>query len=196
MPRRLNDRGTSLFELRRSDEAFADLIRAIEVDPECADYHWNLALMRLRIGEFDAGWLGREWGRKVAVLGFVDRKFTQPQWLGGPIAGKTILLHSDEGLGDTIQFSRYATMVSQLGARVILEVELPLHGLLTGMEGVALCLPKVDGRRASRVRPALSALEPAARLQDAAGDHTGAARLSAAAAGSARGGMAGAARRA
>jgi tetratricopeptide (TPR) repeat protein len=141
----LNDRGTSLFELRRSEAAFADLIRATEVDPECADYHWNLALMRLRIGEFDAGWLGREWGRKVAVLGFVDRKFAQPQWLGEPIAGKTILLHSDEGLGDTIQFSRYATMVSQLGARVILEVELPLHALLTGMEGVALCLPKTEG---------------------------------------------------
>jgi tetratricopeptide (TPR) repeat protein len=141
----LNDRGTSLFELRRSEEAFADLARAIEIDAECPDYHWNLALMRLRIGEFDLGWLGREWGRKVAVLNFVDRKFTQPQWMGEPIAGKTILLHSDEGLGDTIQFSRYATMVSQLGARVILEVELPLHPLLAGLEGVALCLPKVEG---------------------------------------------------
>ena len=141
----LNDRGTSLFELRRSDQAFADLIRAVEIDPECADYHWNLALMRLRIGEFDAGWLGREWGRKVVSLGFVDRQFKAPQWLGEEIAGKTILLHSDEGLGDTIQYARYATMVARLGARVILEVELPLHGLLTDMEGVALCLPKAEG---------------------------------------------------
>jgi tetratricopeptide (TPR) repeat protein len=140
-----NIRSLSLFELRRCEEAFANMNRAIELEPERADYHWNLALMQLRIGDFDAGWLGREWGPKVASLAFVDRKFTKPQWKGEEIAGKTILLHSDEGLGDTIQFSRYATMVSELGARVILEVELPVHGLLTGMEGVAQCLAKMEG---------------------------------------------------
>ncbi|HEY7842750.1 MAG TPA: tetratricopeptide repeat-containing glycosyltransferase family protein [Bradyrhizobium sp.] len=140
-----NIRSISLFELRRCEDAFASMNRAIEIEPERADYHWNLALMRLRIGDFDAGWVGREWGAKVASLGFVDRKFTRPQWKGGPIAGKTILLHSDEGLGDTIQFSRYAAMVSQLGARVILEVEPSLHGLLTGLEGVAQCLPRIEG---------------------------------------------------
>jgi tetratricopeptide (TPR) repeat protein len=144
-PSALNDRSTSLFALRRVDEAFADLSRAIALDPDCADYHWNRALLRLLIGDFDAGWPAREWGRKCALVGFVDRKFTQPHWFGdGPIEGKTILLHSDEGLGDTIQYSRYAAKVAELGARVILEVEAPLHPLLAGMEGVASCLSKLD----------------------------------------------------
>jgi tetratricopeptide (TPR) repeat protein len=142
----LNDRSTSLFAQRRIEEAFADLDRAIALDPECADYHWNRALFQLLIGNFDEGWQGREWGRKCALVGFVDRKFEQPRWFGElPIAGKTILLHSDEGLGDTIQYSRYAAKVAALGARVILEIELPLHPLLTGVEGVSLCVPKIEG---------------------------------------------------
>jgi Flp pilus assembly protein TadD len=145
-PSALNDRATTLFALRRIDEAFAALDRAIALDPECADYHWNRALFRLLVGNFDEGWQGREWGRKCALVGFVDRKFEQPHWFGDvPIAGRTILLHSDEGLGDSIQYSRYAAMVAKLGARVILEVEAPLHPLLTGMEGVSLCLPKITG---------------------------------------------------
>jgi tetratricopeptide (TPR) repeat protein len=138
----LNDRSTSLLALRRIDEAFAAIDRAIAIDPECADYHWNKALMQLLIGDFE-GWRGREWGRKCVLVNFVDRQFTTPQWFGEePVAGKTILLHSDEGLGDTIQFARYATLVAGRGARVILEVHDPLHALLSGIEGVSLCLPK------------------------------------------------------
>jgi tetratricopeptide (TPR) repeat protein len=142
-PSALNDRSVSLLALRRIEEAFADIDRAVAIDPECPDYHWNYALLRLLFGRFDEGWPGREWGRKCSLLGFVDRKFTKPHWFGDlPIAGKTILLHSDEGLGDTIQYSRYAAMVARLGARVILEVQTPLQQLLAGLEGVSLCLPK------------------------------------------------------
>jgi tetratricopeptide (TPR) repeat protein len=136
-------RGTCLQQLHRFAEASASFDAAIAADPEFADAHWNSALLRLLLGDFEAGWIGREWGRKVATLGFVDRHFTQPLWLGdAPIAGKTILLHSDEGFGDTIQFSRYARLVAQLGARVILEVQDAIHPLLSGLEGVSLCLPK------------------------------------------------------
>jgi tetratricopeptide (TPR) repeat protein len=143
-PQALNDRSTTLFALRRIDDAFADIDHAVALDPECADYHWNRALLHLLLGRFDEGWPAREWGRKCALVGFVDRQFTQPRWFGdAPIAGKTILLHSDEGLGDTIQFCRYAAEVARFGARVILEVEASLHPLLTGIEGVSLCLPKL-----------------------------------------------------
>ena len=142
-PQALNDRSTSLFALRRIDEAFADIDRAVALDPECPDYRWNRALLQLLVGNFDEGWRGREWGRRSALVDFVDRQFGKPHWLGEePIAGKTILLHSDEGLGDTIQYSRYAVMVAKLGARVILEVQAPLQALLAGLEGVSLCLPK------------------------------------------------------
>jgi tetratricopeptide (TPR) repeat protein len=138
-----NHRGTSLSELRRFDEALASFGSAIAIDPEYADAYWNRALLQLLLGDFAAGWGAREWGRKSKAVGFVDRQFTQPMWLGEqPIAGKTILLHSDEGLGDTIQFSRYATMVARLGARVILEVQDAVHPLLAAIEGVLLCLPK------------------------------------------------------
>ena len=142
-PSALNDRCTTLVTLRRLDEAFADIDRAVALDPECPDYHWNRSLFHLMVGQFDAGWPGREWGRKCTLVGFVDRKFEKPHWFGEePVAGKTILLHSDEGLGDSIQYARYAEKVAALGARVILEVEPPLHQLLTGLDGVALCVPK------------------------------------------------------
>src|SRR5690242_2884680 len=142
-PSALNDRFTTLFALRRVEEAFADIDRAIALDPDCVDYPWNRALTRLLLGDLEAGWPAREWGRKSTTLGFVDRKFTQPRWFGEEsIAGKTILLHSDEGLGDTVQYSRYASMAAKLGGRVILEVADVLQPLLTGMEGVALCVPR------------------------------------------------------
>ena len=141
LPQAWSDRCNSLLALRRIDEAFADIDRAIALDPECPDYPWNRSLMQLLLGNFDDGWQGREWGRKSTLVSFVDRKFVQPRWFGTePIAGKTILLHSDEGLGDTIQFSRYVPMVAGLGARVVLDVQAALGPLLAGMEGVSLCL--------------------------------------------------------
>jgi tetratricopeptide (TPR) repeat protein len=138
-----NHRGTSLAELRRFDDALASFSRAIAIAPDYADAYWNRALLQLLLGDFASGWPAREWGRKSQAVGFVDRGFIKPLWRGDePIAGRTILLHSDEGLGDTIQFSRYATMVAKLGARVILEVQDAVHPLLSGIEGVTLCLPK------------------------------------------------------
>ena len=140
-----NDRSTSMLALLRIDEAFGAVDRAIAIDPECSICHWNKALLQLLAGDF-SGWQRREWGRKCDLVDLVDRKFTQPRWLGeAPIAGRTILLHSDEGLGDTIQFVRYAPLVAQRGARVILEVQDALHSLLSGIDGAALCLPKSAG---------------------------------------------------
>ncbi|CCE01649.1 tetratricopeptide repeat protein [Bradyrhizobium sp. STM 3809] len=136
-----NHRGTSLAELHRFDEAFASFDRAIALRPDFADAHWNAALFRLLTGDFARGWAAREWGRKCRAVGFVERSFDVPMWLGdAPLQGRTILLHSDEGLGDTIQFARYATMVAARGARVLLEVDAVLQPLLSGIDGVAQCL--------------------------------------------------------
>jgi tetratricopeptide (TPR) repeat protein len=141
-PNALNHRGTSLQVLHRFDEALASLDRAVAIDPGFADAHWNAALLRLLLGDFAKGWAGREWGRKCRAVGLAERNFEKPLWLGdAPLAGKSILLHSDEGLGDTIQFCRYATLVAEQGARVILEVQDPLQPLLSGVAGVAQCLP-------------------------------------------------------
>jgi len=138
-----NHRASALAELHRFDEALASFDAAIAIDPELSDAHWNCALLRLLLGDFENGWTGRQWGRKCAAVGFVDRQFARPLWRGETgIAGKTVLLHSDEGLGDTIQFARYATLVAAFGARVILEVQDAVHPLLSGIDGIALCLPK------------------------------------------------------
>ncbi len=138
-----NHRGTSLAELHRFEEAFASFERAIALKPDFADAHWNAALFRLLTGDFERGWAAREWGRNCRAVGFVERTFAAPLWLAdAPLAGRTILLHSDEGLGDTIQFCRYATMVAAQGARVLLEVDAVLQPLLAGVAGVERCLAR------------------------------------------------------
>jgi tetratricopeptide (TPR) repeat protein len=129
-----------LAEQHRFDEAFAFYAKslAIEDDPWT---RWNLALFQLLTGDFEAGWAGREARWPANVL--VDRKFTQPLWLGDEsIEGKTILLHADEGLGDVIHFARYVPMVAALGARVILEVPGAIHSLMQGMSGVSHGVPR------------------------------------------------------
>ena len=139
----LNHRGSALAELHRFDEALASFDRSVAFNPDFADAHWNAALVRLLLGDFESGWAAREWGRKCRAVGFAERSFSQPLWLGDtPLKGKTILLHSDEGLGDTIQFSRYAPLLAARGARVILEVDAALNQLLSGTDGVALCVPR------------------------------------------------------
>lgn len=141
----LNNKAFTLGQLQRFDEAFAfyDHIRALRLNDATTD--WNLALLHMLTGNFEAGWAGREsrW-RKTSPPPYP--KFSQPMWLGNePIEGKTLLIHVDEGLGDTIQFTRYVPMVAARGARVILVVERPLYSLLSGLPGVCQCLPFSDG---------------------------------------------------
>jgi tetratricopeptide (TPR) repeat protein len=138
-----NHRGTSLAELHRFEQAFASFDRAVALKPDLADAHWNAALFRLLTGDFARGWAAREWGRQCRAVGFVERAFDAPLWLAdAPLTDKTILLHSDEGLGDTVQFSRYAAVVAAQGARVVLEVDAVLQPLLSGLAGVAHCLAR------------------------------------------------------
>jgi tetratricopeptide (TPR) repeat protein len=141
----LNNRAFLLGQLQRFDEAFAfyDHIRALQLNDATTD--WNLALLQMLAGNFEAGWAGRE-SRWAKASPPPYPKFSRPMWLGHePIEGKTILIHVDEGLGDTIQFARYVPMVAARGARVILVVERPLHSLLYGLPGVSQCLAFADG---------------------------------------------------
>jgi len=139
-PEILNNKALMLSQLQRFDEAFAlfDYIRARQLNDATAD--WNLALLQMLTGNFEAGWAGREsrWRKSDAPP---YPKFSQPMWLGKePIEGKTILVHVDEGAGDTIQFVRYVPMLAERGARVILVVERHLHSLMSGLPGIEQCL--------------------------------------------------------
>jgi tetratricopeptide (TPR) repeat protein len=134
------NRGIALFELKLSEEAMACYEKAIEVMPDFPKAHFMKSLYLLMVGQFDQGWKLYEWRWKNENNGkpeFKNRTFSQPLWLGADdLAGKTILLHAEQGLGDTIQFCRYAKLVKERGARLLLEVPKALLGLLSGLEGV------------------------------------------------------------
>ncbi|WP_027530042.1 tetratricopeptide repeat protein [Bradyrhizobium sp. WSM3983] len=137
----LNNKAVVLLHLQLLDEAFATLHRSLAAAPNDAQTLFYLATLQLLTGDFERGWRAREARWRLPSVGLVDRGFSQALWRGDqPIEGKTILLHSDEGLGDAIQFARYVPMVAALGARVILEVEPPIQQLLGGIKGVADCV--------------------------------------------------------
>ena len=93
--------------------------------------HWTAAFVSLSLGDFARGWREYEWRWHDSAFAGEVRSFAQPLWLGNAdLAGRTILLHAEQGFGDTIQFCRYAPMVRALGARVVLEAPAPLLLLL------------------------------------------------------------------
>ena len=133
-----NNRGLVLHELGRLDTALASYERAISLEPEHADAHWNRSLTLLVSGDFTTGWQEYEWRWRRTEMKGGSPVFSRPLWLGeGDLCGSTILLHAEQGLGDTIQFCRYVQRVAALGAKVVLEVQPPLVPLLGELTGVA-----------------------------------------------------------
>lgn len=133
----LHGRGNTLRQLRRYEEALASYGRALEIKPDDAEVHWNESLCRLLLGDFELGWRKHEWRWKHGPSLAAFRNFAQPLWLGdAPLAGKTVLLHAEHGLGDTLQFCRYAPLVAARGARVVLEVPPALKSLCRTLAGV------------------------------------------------------------
>lgn len=134
------NRALLMQDCSRWDEVLASYNRAISIDPGFADAQYNRSVALLYQGDFENGWRGYEWRWKNAQRLSIGepRNFTQPLWQGkNSIAGKRLLLYSEGGLGDTLQFCRYATMSAALGATVLLEVQAPLLGVLAGLEGVS-----------------------------------------------------------
>jgi tetratricopeptide (TPR) repeat protein len=141
----LSNRGVTLHELKRFDEALASYDRALTLRPDFADGHLNEAVTRLLTGDFDRGWEKNEWRWKSEQLKIGERNFAQPQWTGSnEIRNKTILLHAEQGFGDTIQFCRYVPRVVARAGRVILEVPKPLHALMSTIPGLAQIVSKGD----------------------------------------------------
>jgi hypothetical protein len=130
----------------RWDDALADYDRTIALNPEHADAHFNRSLLHLFCGHLEQGWRDFEWRWKNAArlgIAVAEASFSQPLWLGQEsIAGKRLLLQSEAGLGDTIQFCRYASACAALGATVILEVQPPLVDLLSTLKGVSQVVAK------------------------------------------------------
>jgi tetratricopeptide (TPR) repeat protein len=141
------NRGVLLTALKRMDLAKASYNKAIAVRPNFARAYFNRAVTSLLTGDFENGWIDYEWRWQCEdepdCAG--RRDFRQPLWLGAEsLAGRTILLHGEQGLGDTLQFCRYAKPAANRGARVILEVQRPLAGLLPNLEGVSQIVARGD----------------------------------------------------
>ena len=134
----LNNRGRALQALNRHQEAAESFGKAIALNPDYADAHSNRALSLLTLGDLARGFAEYEWRWKRSGMTDTRRNYRGRLWLGEyPLARKTILLTAEQGLGDSIQFARYAPMLARAGARVLLEVQGELKPLMASLAGVA-----------------------------------------------------------
>ncbi len=124
----------------RYDDAITSYRRAIALNPNHPEAHMFLGATYLVQGDFLKGWPEKEWRWKCSDRPVSPGNFQQPQWDGSPLDGKTILLHGEQGMGDRIQFVRYAPLVAQRGAKVLLQSHPQLLRLFRSLEGPNLTL--------------------------------------------------------
>jgi len=132
-----NNLGSALLaDLGQMDDAVASYRRALKIQPDYAKAHWNLSMSLLAQGHYAEGWQEYEYRWKAGAI--PPRNLVEPLWLGeAELSGKSILLHAEQGFGDTLQFIRYVALVVARGATVYLEVPPPLKSLAARCAGVA-----------------------------------------------------------
>jgi tetratricopeptide (TPR) repeat protein len=130
----LNNRGRVLLDLSTVEAALASFDRALALQPEFPEAHVNRGMALLLAGRLPEGWPEYEW--RVRCKDYPPSALRLPFWDGGQLAGKTILLYAEQGLGDALQFIRYATLVKARGARVYVASPRPLATLLATCPGV------------------------------------------------------------
>jgi Flp pilus assembly protein TadD len=126
--------GNALKAMGRVGDAISCYRRAIELTPNAFDAHKNLALALLLVGDMAAGWDEYDWCQRSPKA--INRGFLQPLWRGEVANGRTILIHAEQGFGDTLQFCRYAQLAASRGLRVIMEVQKPLVRLLRTLPSI------------------------------------------------------------
>ena len=135
--------GVILTDCGRFDEALASYRSAIKLAPQDPDYHWNLAINLLCDGEFREGWDEFEWRLRSPARN-LNRGFPQPQWNGSDLTGKTILLHTEGGFGDALQFIRYLPHVAERGGQIILDCQPELIRFFTPLSGISGIFRRFD----------------------------------------------------
>jgi tetratricopeptide (TPR) repeat protein len=132
-----NDLGNTLRELGRHREALAAFERALALDPGLAHAHFSRAFVLLLLGDYAAGWKEYDWRWRLPAFNAPALRFAQPMWDGRPRPAGTVLLHAEQGLGDTLQFARYAPLVAGRCGTVVLESQPELAPLMHGVAGVS-----------------------------------------------------------
>ncbi len=133
----VNNLAALLKETGRLIEAIGWFRAATRLQPDHPDIHGNLGAALLRIGAYEEGWREHEWRLHPAALNSATRNWPGRPWRGEPLEGRSILLHGEQGLGDMVQFARYATPVAAAGGKVVLAVAPELAELLATVAGVA-----------------------------------------------------------
>ena len=167
-------RAVSLAELGRFDEAGAAFEQAVALDPGDARTQFDYGHLLLHRGDFERGWAAHEFRLRLPNFAFGDR--ATPRWQGEDIAGKRLLVHAEQGLGDAIQMLRYLGRVAETGATV--GAGDPGAAAAAGGPELSRHRDPRHGRRPRRLRLPGVADEPAACLRDAARDDPGDGALS------------------
>lgn len=131
----LHNLGNALGELGEMDEALALLSKALALYPGSAEAHYNLGINLLRCGDYANGFAQYEWRWQADGFPGVARHVEIADWNGRPFKGKRLLVHAEQGLGDTIQFTKLLPLVKSLGGEVILQVPDKLVALLSDVPG-------------------------------------------------------------
>jgi tetratricopeptide (TPR) repeat protein len=139
-PESYTNLGCALAALNQLDEALRCFQKALSLKPDDASAHWNRSYLLLLRGEFEQGWQEFDWRR--ALPSFGKRQFSEAAWDGSPLDGRTILLHAEQGLGDTIQFIRYAVLVRERSGNVVVECQPRLARLLANVAGIDLLVTR------------------------------------------------------
>ncbi len=140
----------------RLEQATESFTQALQLKPGYPSPRWNWSLLKLLQGEYADAWAGFE--LRWRLSGFYRSQAEQPLWDGSPLDGKTILLYAEQGLGDTIQFVRYARLVKERGGRVLVECQPALLRVLDGVQGIDQLYPKGQPMPGFDVHAALMSL--------------------------------------
>ena len=131
-----SNRGNALLDMGKMTEALQAHQQAVDRDQTHPGALYNLALTQLRLGDWEHGWPNYEARWRFREVHRSPRAFRQPRWRGELLHGERILLHAEQGLGDTIQFCRYAALVAARGGIPIIQVQAPVQRLMRSLSVV------------------------------------------------------------